>query len=100
MAGEDIKGWRDQFDLDLGIASVIRFSCSQRIFHGVNAIIAKTSDFDVRTDFGGMRGELFADVRLEFVLGLLARERNIVPYAWITVRMSVLKPSKTRGFCR
>ena len=33
---------------------------------GVDAFVAEAGDFDVCADFGGLRGEAFGDVGLEF----------------------------------
>lgn len=46
------------------IRCVLRFGCAKGVLDRIDAFVAEAGDFDVCADFGGLRGEAFADVGL------------------------------------
>lgn len=78
-AGQNVQGWRDELNLDLGLLCVARLGSAQGRLYGVDTLIAEASNLNIGTDLGWLRGKALANVRLELVCDRLAGEGNVLP---------------------
>lgn len=88
LAGQNIQGRSHQLDLDLVVGGVLDLRGAQCFFDSVDSFVAEAGDLDVRTDLGGVGGELLADVLLQLLLDSFAGEFGLVPDFRVTANES------------
>ena len=79
LRGQDVEGWGDELDLDLGVVGVLCLCATEGVLDGVDTVVAEARHLDVCADLCGLRSETLADVGCELVLDDVVGELDLIP---------------------